>query len=620
MQSSNNTLRRERRCLTNIFKLEHYKDAWILAGLTSLLMFIITSFLIESTYVSDVADDRFLAAYLAGYWTGESETQLPFIHPLYSMFISLLYRIFPNGYWYADVLVFFLFVSCVIISRCAFVLTKRSGLPVWFAFLINIAVYGVICYDQVWISFTTTPGVMCAAAAAFIACKEESKVVQRWHYSISIALITIAFLVRIETAIVGVCFCAAAVFYRFIDCFRLEKNSFRMRKLGKGFIIVLVAVALIGAVMLSQEIYEDLPENADYYEFRQACAAFYDYPHNVEDPAALRSSLGVSEELFYLIGQWFFMDPKIDADLLNALCGASSEYESGSLFVTHNNLEDAWKLIKYAMFGREEKLHYGQFTSESCRLVVYPSLLLFFSALFLLIKHRKSIWQEVFAVVCTCLGALALCVYSCFLGRFPLRVLRVIAVPCFALCLILFLQMVVIIRKYCAKTETAELWKKVKRVILIVLSLLFVVGALNSAYSVFDHSVRARNANCIYVSQCLDELAISNPDNIYFYGNALCLYNEAYPDYENGIPTNLMYWGGCYVGREPYTNQMKANGFDTLDASLFLEDNVYFLTYNYEIVYEESNLFRYLRDWYGATECTVVDSIADGLILVYSFS
>lgn len=604
-----------------IFQLNHDNDAWILSAVLSLVMMIFVAVSVPSTFVSDVADDRFLASYYAGYWTGIPESQLPFIHPLYSLFISLLYRLFPGGYWYPNVFIFLLYTSSVVIMRTVFVLTKKANLPLWVALIANIAVYSLICYDQIWISFTTTPGVMCGAAAAMLLCKEDNRKAELWHNIIAISFIVLAFLIRWETAIVGVCFSAAAVFYRLIVCLKIADQAERLANLRRGTILILVTVLLVSAIYISLEIYEILPGNIDYYEFRQACAAYYDYPHNVEDVHALRAELGVSDAMAYLIRQWFFMDSRIDADMLNTLCGATGVHESGSLLVLHNSLYDALKLAERAILSPIANSSYSQSATQSSRLLIYPSVLVFLFSFLLFLRFPKKTWIEFISIFFTCIGAFLLCLYSCFLGRFPLRVLRLIALPNFFVGILLLLHMCakikVNVKHTCGSYLRYRRWRVYVSFSMLIISTL---GVFNCAYALADDNFSLRKQDCIATSQALDDLAISNPDNIYFFGNDLCLFNEAYPKYGDITPKNLMYWGGCYVGREPYNNQMKANGFDTLDASLFLQNNVYFLGLNKESPDEMKCLLSYLQERFGIQDCTLVDSIADGKILIYSFS
>ena len=72
----------------------------------------------------------------------------------------------------------------------------------------------------------------------------------------------------------------------------------------------------------------------------------------------------------------------------------------------------------------------------------------------------------------------------------------------------------------------------------------------------------------------LDQYALDNPDKLFFCDLSLAYDHRLFPDTSNGIPNNVMYWGG-YPARSPSWYRMLHNfGITELNASIFLRDDV----------------------------------------------
>jgi hypothetical protein len=124
------------------------------------------------------------------------------------------------------------------------------------------------------------------------------------------------------------------------------------------------------------------------------------------------------------------------------------------------------------------------------------------------------------------------------------------------------------------------------------------------------------------VRSTIEELAISNPDSVYFYSDLHCCYSITFPHYEERLPTNVLYWGGAYYLLEPYDHQLQCNGIESFDVSLFLQNNVFFI--NDEQYRTNSNAFQcltdYLKEKYGEVTETRICALDQGSVTVYHFS
>ena len=63
---------------------------WGMVLMLALALFGLTAAIMPITYTFIASDDRFLASYLAGYWSGVPESSLPFINPIFCKFVSPL--------------------------------------------------------------------------------------------------------------------------------------------------------------------------------------------------------------------------------------------------------------------------------------------------------------------------------------------------------------------------------------------------------------------------------------------------------------------------------------------------------------------------------------------------
>ena len=144
-----------------------------------------------------------------------------------------------------------------------------------------------------------------------------------------------------------------------------------------------------------------------------------------------------------------------------------------------------------------------------------------------------------------------------------------------------------------------------------------VAFGFGSGGSVFGENERITKRICAGQATAVEQLATENPENIYIFDFLLAMCNVAYPDYSDQLPTNLFYWGGSYLGTDAFDRQLELNGIEKFDASLFLQDNVYFVTLDY--MGEIYSLWPYMQEKYSATVCNVVNRLVDDTIVVYKF-
>lgn len=562
---------------------------WVCSILQTLLLFLITTHFWKIGF-DDIGDDQFLAAYLAGYWTGTPESALPFINPIFAKLLSTLYGLAPNIYWYPNCLLSLSLISCVIIMRCVFLAAYKKKLRIVYSLLINLAVYAIICYDIIWLSFTSAPSIACAAVAAMILCEDYKNRFWILRTALWVFLLFFSYIIRAQSVVVGLCYCAGAVFFRVVTTLKEKQNFSRLLKL---FVSVLFAVLLIICAVFSATAFENAPENHDYYEFRRACAEFYDRPHSFTKEQF--ESVGISPQLRTMMERWFFMDPRVNTQLLNTLSEVNAD-NAGSLFVFHLTFKDALR-----MFIKQVQLPGAVPLLIGCIALFIVSAILFFI-------DKRHTWIGFLTISLLFVGSFILCLYTCLLGRFPTRVFRVVAIPNIVACILILLQSI--------RFHKQSLVLNYFRLFLLIVPIVCLL--FNFHYIQTDKDLQWKKAACISRSHAMDDIATSNPNNLYFYGTKLVSVSEAYPQYTTNTPKNLFYWGGSYLGTQPHDKQMAANGISYFDASLFLQDNVFLITIQNDD--EDEILTNYLNDRFGPITCTLVEDYEDSEIQVYQFS
>lgn len=574
---------------------------WLQAFLLAICLFVVTAVVMPITYTCVASDDRFLAAYLAGYWSGVQENSLPFINPIFSKFVSFLYRIVPSVHWYADLHVAVLFMAYVMIARCVFLTAKEYKIHWAIAWAMNIAVYFIaFCYNVTWLSFTLTPALACAGAAAIILCcnfKDKS-----WIFDgiISVLMIFVAYIWRSSSALAGICFCVGAVVWRLVNIF-LGQEGGRKKAFIQSGSLVASAVILIGLGSWAMNVHKNDPELADYYAFRASCTQYLDYPGSLtyaQDPT-LYDSLGISPYLENLARHWFFMDEAITADAFNALSGVEDPSKIESFADTHFTPRQA--LVAGRNLFRDD---------ATARWLLYPCLALFMIGCIQFLWEPKRNLIAFLMIGCFSLGAFALCFYLCLLGRFPVRTFGTISAGYMTVSVLL-----------CGRMYTGAKKQNVKTILVKICSLCLVgvillVGARYAKYVLCDQ--QEQKNICVEQATAVETLAVENPENIYIFDFMLAMCNVAYPDYGDQAPTNLFYWGGSYLGTEGFDKQMALNGIENFDASLFLQDNVYFVTW--EPIGEIHSLWPFMNEEYGAVSYEVVEKMAWDTITVYKFN
>ena len=111
----------------------------------------------------------------------------------------------------------------------------------------------------------------------------------------------------------------------------------------------------------------------------------------------------------------------------------------------------------------------------------------------------------------------------------------------------------------------------------------------------------------------IEDYAIAHQENIYIYGVPLSGGGSPFRVYTEGLPYNLIFWGGTFYNLPIYYAQIEKNGFEQIFMEDFFEENVYFIASEIP----DENLSNVMKEKFPECTCEITD-VEDGFI-VYKY-
>lgn len=278
---------------------------------------------------------------------------------------------------------------------------------------------------------------------------------------------------------------------------------------------------------------------------------YSDLEHITPTDEAL-AQIGWTRSEYTLFTYWYFMDDSINPETMTQLYDSTFKTAPPALgervrnvvgtvtSVLRDNPAEAW----------------GYWMG-----VTAAALSLLFAAL---TRPRKP-WLWLGAIAATLLAAVLLG-YLAWEGRLPMRAMVSVTLPMTALCLWLLLASL-------APVAGA----KVRGLACVALCAALVYPAYESARIAWYNArpeIVADNTEVTPIEADLDSYALQNPDTLFIYDLSLVCDMRLFPDTAEGIPGNLMFWGG-HPARSPSWYTMLAKyGITELNGGIFTRDNV----------------------------------------------
>ncbi len=487
-------------------------------------------------------------------------------------FLGLFYRLWPDGYWYLGYHLAVLFLSMTVLGRCVLVKLRARGLPAWAGALIQaFACAGFLLYTLAELSFTVTPALAGAAAAALLLCRND-ETGRRGRVACDVLsglLLVLCCLQRRATGYCLLCFWALAAAYSALRAGLDGKAEAKKRLKGQA-LAAAVTLALCAAVFAAGRL--ECDENyRDAEHYRSLIVDFLKDDVTYDQYARA----GIPEELATLIHGWYFMDQRVTTDLFRTL---AEEYYADLAAQPQASLparvvDTAGRLAGYVASDGQMLWRTG------CIL----ALLILCAAM--AVRFGRRYWPELLCAMCAVGGGTLLLLYLAKDGRFPLRVFLVVAIPAAAMLLLLALTA----PKEAPDTAGRRRAAGWLGAVCAGAAALCCAGCLYITPHAADTADRA---DLFGVQWAIEDYARAHPD--------LTIVNSVYDYYFDPIhtpadyPDNRVLWGAC-------GDTAKAPE-DRLYADTFFRDDVQFMSDRFSSLV---GLLQYLSVEYGPVQASL---------------
>lgn len=477
-------------------------------------------------------DDTVILRATMGYMGGEPATFIPYMHAAFTWLLYGLAKFAPGVAWFSILQLFLLWISQAVIVKSLCQLARRKGLPLWVgaaAGAVFLAAFALYPADR--ITYTVTAALCGAAAVAQLASVDFAagrKPVLLGVLGGAVLLLGCYFL-RLPAVL------PAACFFLLVFGYKLLAAHGKPALLALGLTAALFAVA-VGAQWIDT-LAQYAPEDAAWSDARTELFDYTGFSQEVSDETL--SQIGWSRDELTLVESWFFLNDNITAEALQTLAAQQAAASGAS-----GGLPEAWATVTGALSAAKFQGALG------CLLL---------AALAAVLLGGKRTWIPVLLVL---VGGLALLLALGFLGRLNARAVYTVLLPAGATVFVLLFNGSPPHRAWPAYAALAAC---------AVLAVFAAAAQLNAAYIDPDTAFTDTTSN-VYAD--LDEIALMNDDMLILCDLSLSLDQRLFPDTREGVPENLLLWGGWMAHSESWRAALAKFGITTLDPSLFLRDNV----------------------------------------------
>ncbi|MDD3212948.1 MAG: hypothetical protein PHY64_04715 [Eubacteriales bacterium] len=528
---------------------------WAVAAAMTTAMFVCIAIFGDMHYANN--DDSCILRPLMGFSSATLPTFHLYLNALLVYPLNWLGTAFPGIAWFSYLQLAFLWVACTVIVKSILRIFINRDQPIWLgvaASAVYLLAFGMT-YSCV-VTFTVTAGLLGAAAVMQIlsvdcSAADDGKIIR--GMAGALVLVVLGYSLRQVTVLPVLAFCAIAFLYQGASRFGFGKAKKRSWK--PLIISAVLVVAVVGTLAGLRELEINGKGMGDYLRWQKARISVVDYAGLQGLPDELLAKIGWSREELELVDDWYFLDSNISAEAFETIAAYQNEKNNSGLSARISNGVQQVK----AFFTNEPLV------TRSLWLLAGVGLL---CAVSLLMIRKGTLWKWL-ALAATLLLGGALFLYLGMLGRLPQRAALMAALPASALVFGLLPE--------CLPAR----WTMPRKIVLAVLACGCL--ALTAWYAVPAAAALApRPENDLDESTLtdafadLDEYALDNPDLLFIFDDTLVADKRMFPNTENGIPTNVMFWGGWGARSPGYTEQLAAFGFDAdnLDATIFLDENV----------------------------------------------
>ncbi len=527
---------------------------WGLGILLSALLFALLFTLYAPQYVTN--DDAVILRAFMGYEGGVPATFHLYTHTVFAWMLYGLAVLFPGVAWFSILQIALLFLSsAVIIKSFAQIAgrsmqTRRGEWAGAAAGLVFTAVFALFYTVRITYSFTA---VLCGAAAVahlFSVDFERGRgVVPRILGGA--ALLLCNYFLRQITVLPPLCFFALALVIKLM-------TGSRTRRVLRPVLIGAVSTALLFglfAVVRAADI--GLTGAGEYVDWQSARISVLDYTDFAQETSddTLRE-IGWSNNQKLLAAEWFFLDDRVTADAFRAI---KTQVEQDTRLPAAEHIAAAWR-TSVDLFLQNPRIAFAVLGT-----------LLMAAAGILAARRRERLWAGLGAA-CAVLGGAAMILYFAWLGRLNMRAALTAILPMGA-------NLTASALAFCMPLPALKTHKA-----LAAATALLLAGALAADGLAIANALRdAESKSHAYWGESvpevdIDEYALLHPDTLFIHDYSMPSNEIVFPDTEFGIPANVISWGGWAIHSPSWRRMLQGFGIHTLNASVFLRDNVVFAT------------------------------------------
>ena len=356
--------------------------------------------------------------------------------------------------------------------------------------------------------------------------------------------------------------------------------------------LLAVGVVIIVAISVFADWYVGIDSGWNDFKFLyDACGQYTDYTHlSYEEAPDLYQSIGWNENMYHLVGNWFFMDTNVNYqsfDVLNKSIAEETFYGYSSrrallvgMFNTFKNCS-LWIKVFASIWGITVLI------ISICRLANS--------------KDRNAALKDVLGPFLFLLLGFVFTSYLLMKGRFLDRAVYTIVfctmLPSMILCFRIVLKMGKNQLLSCGRVNKNQLFIVLANVTIAVVCIaIAVLGLVTANWDKY-------NPENTKVKMNLEKYVIDNDEYFYINDVSLTMTGDPFAIYPEKKPTNYTFWGGTYLKSPLYYEQIKIYGFDDFSRDDFLKENVRFVSQQGINEY----LLNYMKEEYPNCTAEVTD-------------
>lgn len=515
--------------------------SWLMSFGLSTLMFLFYLLCCHKRYAT--VDDGLITHVFMGYIGGEIPTFHVYLNALLTYPLHWLATAFPSVPWFTWMQLFFLWLASAVFLHSMIRTFTNHDHPLWLGLLMGL-VFCCLFVMPYALSMTYTVTTALIGAAGImqmlsIDYKRATDGAIIRGMMLSLVLIVLGYSLRQMTLLPVIAFCGLAFVYCTAEYFGFGKGA--KRSLRPMVISLVITAVVLGSLVGLREVEIRAKGMQDHLLWQESRIEVMDYLGMPDLPEDVLEEIGWSQGHVKMARKWYFIGASTqDYEAIASYSLASTQPET-----TAQSLQNAGAKLQAFALSEPNTMR------TACLLMTILALCI----IGLLMQRNGTLWRWL-CLLLLVLGGSAMVGYL-LLSRFVLRGALTVYLPFAALLFGLIGAMLVLTAALLGEYALVNLPSQIKR------------PTLNLSFTEPDDVFCAR-----------DEYALAHPDTLFLCDHNLVKDYRLFPAAQDGVPENLLIWGDWNYGSGEYREMLASFGIemDEIDASIFLRDNVRFLS------------------------------------------